>query len=65
MDRFQVDFGRVWEIWAGSWQDFGKGLEAIREGAGGVSAKRSQSARPLGEGVLDLIGRAVRSVDVV
>ena len=32
------------------------------KGAGGVSAKRSQSARPLGEGVLDLIGRAVRSV---
>ena len=30
-----------------------------------VPALRSQSARPLGEGVLDLVGRAVRPVDVV
>ena len=28
-------------------------------------AKRKQSARPLGEGVLNLLGRAVRPLDVV
>ena len=50
---------------------FGQGLSNLGsmfhrcKGAGGVSAKRSQSARPLGEGVLDLAGRPVRPVDVV
>ena len=40
------------------WEDLGsfstsRGQILDREGAGGVSAKRSQSARPLGEGVLN------------